>query len=322
LYSVGCLLYELISGQPPFTGETPVAIAYQHVSAPLIPITTYQPNLDPAIDAFFQVALAKDPENRYQNAAAMLKDLKRLSRGERITAKIPSIKVRTNRRKFIGAAIGLVAVLATSFLIFRPDSQGSLITLPNVVGLTESEARIQLSGFTITIQRAPDPRIPKDRVASQLPLATVQVGKGSSVTLTLSDGPGDAVVPAEIIGKPLEQARALLAAAGLRVSKTVAVDSEEQPGIVLKVTPEAGSTVEAGSGVVLEIASGNVQVPNLVGKSEIEAKTILTQAGFLVKTVTAFDANQPLGVVLAQAPSAGETKIIGSSVTITINSNS
>jgi beta-lactam-binding protein with PASTA domain len=62
-------------------------------------------------------------------------------------------------------------------------------------------------------------------------------------------------------------------------------------------------------------------VPNLVGKSEIEAKTLLTQAGFLVRTVTAFDASQPLGIVLAQAPAAGETKIIGSSVTITINTS-
>ena len=87
----------------------------------------------------------------------------------------------------------------------------------------------------------------------------------------------------------------------------------------MKVTPEPGSTIEAGSGVVLEIASGNVQVPSLIGVTEIEAKTLLTQAGFLVKIVEAFDANQPLGVVLAQAPSAGETRIIGSSVTITIN---
>jgi beta-lactam-binding protein with PASTA domain len=110
-----------------------------------------------------------------------------------------------------------------------------------------------------------------------------------------------------------------LIAAGLRVSRTVAVDSEQEPGIVLKVTPEPGSTIEAGSGVVLEIASGNVQVPSLVGISEIEAKTILTQAGFLVKIVEAYDANQPVGVVLAQAPSAGETRIIGSSVTITVN---
>jgi len=193
------------------------------------------------------------------------------------------------------------------------------VALPNVVGLTEAEARTQLIGFTITIQRAPDARIPKDRVASQLPLAAVRVSKGSAVTLTLSDGPGDAVVPTNIIGKPLEEARAALAAAGLRVSRTVAVDSEEQPGIVLKVTPEQGSTIEAGTGVTLEIASGNVKVPDLLGKSEIEARTLLTQAGFLVKIVEAFDANQQLGVVIAQAPSAGETKIIGSSVTVTIN---
>ena len=87
----------------------------------------------------------------------------------------------------------------------------------------------------------------------------------------------------------------------------------------MKVTPEPGTTIEAGSGVVLEIASGNVQVPTLVGVTEIEARTLLTQAGFLVKIVEAYDANQAIGIVLAQAPSSGETKIIGSSVTITIN---
>ncbi|MBU6164321.1 MAG: serine/threonine-protein kinase [Actinomycetales bacterium] len=321
LYSVGCLFYELISGQPPFSGETPVAIAYQHVSAPLIPVTTLTTGLDPAIDSFFEVALAKSPENRYQNAASMLKDLKRLSRGERITAKIPTQRSVNPRRSLLIATSLVLLIGLGGFLAFRPSGPTEIVTLPNVVGLTESEARAQLANFTITIQRAPDPRIPKDRVASQLPLATVQVNKGSAVTLTLSDGPGDAIVPIDIIGKPLEEARAILASAGLRVSKTVAVASEEQPGIVLKVSPDAGSTVEAGSGVTLEIASGNVQVPNLVGKSEIEAKTLLTQAGFLVKTATAFDANQPLGIVLAQAPAAGETKIIGSSVTITINSN-
>ena len=139
------------------------------------------------------------------------------------------------------------------------------------------------------------------------------------ITLTLSDGPGDAIVPIGLIGKPLEEVRTALVAAGLRVSRTIAVDSEQEPGIVLKVTPEPGTTIEAGTGVVLEIASGNVQVPQLVGITEIEARTLLTQAGFLVKSVEAYDASKPIGTVLAQAPSAGETKIIGSSVTITIN---
>jgi serine/threonine protein kinase len=320
LYSVGCLFYELVSGKPPFTGDTPVAIAYQHVSAPLVPVTEIESTLDPALNNFFSVALAKDPSDRYQSAQNMLKDLKKLSKGEGITTQIPRQKKPVNRRNRIAAiALSLVVLVGgASFVVFNPSSTSTQI-LPNVVGLTEVEARAQLSGFTITIQRAPDPRIPRDRVSNQLPLATTRVSEGSAVTLTLSDGPGDATVPTGLIGKPLEEVRTALIAAGLRVSRTVAVDSEQEPGIVLKVTPEPGATVEAGTGVVLEIASGNVQVPSLVGITEIEARTLLTQAGFFVKIVEVYDANQPIGIVLAQAPNAGETKIIGSSVTITIN---
>ncbi len=319
LYSVGCLFYELVSGKPPFSGETPVAIAYQHVSTPLTPVTDIEPSLDPALNNFFSISLAKDPADRYQSANAMLKDLKKLAKGEGITTQIPRTKKPMNRNRIAALVLSLVVLIGgASFFVFNPNSS-VIVDLPNVVGLTEAQAREQLSGFTITIQRAPDPRIPRDRVSNQLPLATTRVSQGSSVTLTLSDGPGDAIVPTGLIGKPLEEVRTALVAAGLRVSRTVAVDSEQEPGIVLKVTPEPGSTVEAGTGVVLEIASGNVQVPQLIGVTEIEARTLLTQAGFLVKTVEAYDANQPIGVVLAQAPSGGETKIIGSSVTITVN---
>jgi serine/threonine-protein kinase len=321
LYSVGCLLYELLAGRPPFTGDTPVAIAYQHVSAPLTPITEIQESLNPDLNAFFSIALAKDANERYQSANAMLKDLKKLIKGEGITTQIPKQMRKEKARNRIAAlSIALVLLVGgVSYFIFNPNQ--SLVTrvLPNVVGLTEAQARQELAGLTITIQRAPDPRIPRDRVASQLPLATIRVSDGSAVTLTISDGPGDAIVPTGLLGKPLEEVRAALTAAGLRVSRTIAIDSEQEPGIVLKISPEPGSTVEAGTGVVLEIASGNISVPSLVGRSEIEARTILTQAGFLVRIVEAYDANQVIGSVLAQAPSAGEIKLIGSSVTITIN---
>jgi serine/threonine-protein kinase len=321
LYSVGCLLYELLAGRPPFTGDTPVAIAYQHVSAPLIPITEIQESLDPALNAFFSIALAKDANERYQSANAMLKDLKKLVKGEGITTQIPKQMRKEKARNRIAAlSIALVLLVGgVSYFIFNPNQSSVTRVLPNVVGLTEAQARQELAGLTITIQRAPDPRIPRDRVSSQLPLATIRVSDGSAVTLTISDGPGDAIVPTGLLGKPLEEVRAALTAAGLRVSRTIAIDSEQEPGIVLKISPEPGSTVEAGTGVVLEIASGNISVPSLVGRTEIEARTILTQAGFLVKIVEAYDANQVIGSVLAQAPSAGEIKLIGSSVTITIN---
>ena len=321
LYSVGCLLYELLAGRPPFTGDTPVAIAYQHVSAPLVPITEIQESLDPVLNAFFSIALAKDANERYQSANAMLKDLKKLIKGEGITTQIPKQMRKEKARNRIAAlSIALVLLVGgVSYFILNPNQSAVTRVLPNVVGLTEAQARQELAGLTITIQRAPDPRIPRDRVASQLPLATIRVSDGSAVTLTISDGPGDAIVPTGLLGKPLEEVRAALTAAGLRVSRTIAIDSEQEPGIVLKISPEPGSTVEAGTGVVLEIASGNISVPSLVGRTEIEARTILTQAGFLVKIVEAYDANQVIGSVLAQAPSAGEIKLIGSSVTITIN---
>ena len=321
LYSVGCLLYELLAGRPPFTGDTPVAIAYQHVSAPLVPITEIQESLDPALNAFFSIALAKDANERYQSANAMLKDLKKLIKGEGITTQIPKqIRKEKARNRIAALSIALILLVGgVSYFIFNPNQSAVTRVLPNVVGLTEAQARQELAGLTITIQRAPDPRIPRDRVASQLPLATIRVSDGSAVTLTISDGPGDAIVPTGLLGKPLEEVRAALTAAGLRVSRTIAIDSEQEPGIVLKISPEPGSTVEAGTGVVLEIASGNISVPSLVGRTEIEARTILTQAGFLVKIVEVYDANQVIGSVLAQAPSAGEVKLIGSSVTITVN---
>jgi serine/threonine-protein kinase len=222
------------------------------------------------------------------------------------------------RRKFIlaGAALAVIALFGSLFI---RGGDTTILTVPNVVGLTENEARDLLSKFTINIQRAPNQMIPRDRVATQLPVATSRVVQGTSITLTLSDGPGDTTIPVGIIGTSLAQARALLNSVGLLIARTIPIDSELAPGSVIKVSPEPGTTVPAGSSVILEIASGNVKVPNLIGASEIQAKTTLTQAGFMVRIVEASDPTQVLGIVLAQAPAAGEAKTLGSFVTITIN---
>jgi serine/threonine-protein kinase len=185
--------------------------------------------------------------------------------------------------------------------------------------LTQAEAEELLAGYTVNIQRAPDSKIPQDRVASQLPLAETRAPKGSSVTLTISDGPGDTTIPTTIVGMSLEEARSALSAAGLLVARIIPVDSNSRTGTVLKITPDAGSVLRAGSGVELEIASGSLKVPALLDLTGIEAQTILTQAGFEVKEITAYDESKPEGVVLAQAPAAGTTLIIGSDVAITVN---
>ena len=319
LYSLGCLMYELLTGRPPFTGDTPVSIAYQHVSSPITPASQVKPGLSTDIDRMLEVVLSKDPNNRYQDASAMLADLQRVIKGEPVTTKIQKI---FPRRKLLSAITAVVAaVVLVGAGVFFSGGNTALYPVPNVVGLTEAEARALLSDFNVNVSSAPDPRIPINRVASQIPLATSTAAKGSSVTLTVSSGPGNTTVPTGLIGIELEEARNILTAAGLVIAQTQPIDSDQAPGVVLKVTPEAGTNIVAGSGVVLQIASGNVQVPSLVGVSEIQAKTLLAQAGFLVREIYAFDAAQELGTVLAQAPEAGATRIIGSSVTITINKN-
>jgi serine/threonine-protein kinase len=319
LYSLGCLMYELLTGRPPFTGDTPVSIAYQHVSSPITPASQVKPGLSTDIDRMLEVVLSKDPNNRYQDATAMLADLQRVIKGEPVTTKIQKV---FPRRKLISTLSAIIAgvVLVGAGVFFSSESSAPL-TVPNVVGLTEVEARALLGNFNVNISTAPDPRIPIDRVASQIPLATTNAEKGSSVTLTISSGPGNTTVPTGLVGISLEAARNILTAAGLLIAQTQPVDSDQAPGVVLSVTPEPGTTITAGSGVVLQIASGNVQVPSLVGVTEIQARTLLVQAGFLVREIYAYDASQEIGVVLAQAPEAGTTRIIGSAVTITVNKN-
>jgi serine/threonine-protein kinase len=304
LYSLGCLMYELLTGRPPFTGDTPVSVAYQHVSSPLI-------------DQMLAVVLAKNPNSRYQNAQAMLADLERVIKGDPVTTKIKKVVPKKKVIALTTLILSGIALLTFSYL--ATSSNEVLIKVPNVVGLTEAEAKALLKDFNVNIERAPDGKIPINRVASQLPLATADASAGSSVTLTISDGPGNTAVPVGLIGLTLEEARNALTAAGLLISQTIAVDSDQAPGVVLSINPTPGTLITAGSGVVLEIASGNIKVPSLIGLNEIDAKTILTQAGFLIREISAQDLSKSVGTVLSQAPSAGETKLIGSVVTITIN---
>ena len=319
IYSVGCLLYELVAGQPPFTGDTPVAIAYQHVSSDFPLPSAINPELNENIDKIVTVALAKSPDDRYQSADLMLADIRRAMRGQDVTTKIRRIIPRRNFLVMGGAASVFILLIAFAMNSFNSSAPAPSLQIPNVIGLTQSAAEELLAGYNVNIQRAPDSRIPKDRVASQLPLATTRAPKGSSVTLTISDGPGDTTVPTTIVGMSLEEARNELSAAGLLITRIVPVDSNSRTGTILKITPDAGSIIKAGSGVELEIASGSLKVPALLDLTGIEAQTILTQAGFLVKEISAYDEAKPVGVVLAQAPAAGTTLIIGSDVAITVN---
>ena len=317
IYSVGCLLYELLTGRAPFSGDTPVAIAYQHVSAAPISVEVLNLDLPDGLSQIIDGALAKDPIVRYQSAAEMLADLDRITKGERVKARVHK---NIDRRKLIAGAVALVVAIASGgVLLSRGESVITAKIVADVSGLTETQAREALAGFTIVIARAPDPRVPEGRVALQNPIAGTKAEPNSDVIITISDGPGKTSVPTDLVGKSLEDVRLILSSLGLVLSRTNAVDSSEAPGTVVGINPPAGSAVNAGSGVVLDIASGNVAVPDVIGVPSIQARTILIQAGFTPNIIEVADAGLEEDVVLAQAPEAETSARIGSSVTITIN---
>ena len=320
IYSTGCLLFELLTGQPPFSGETPVSIAFQHASSIAPLVRTIQPDLPEGIETVLAVALSKKPEDRYQSAQAMLDDIVKVRDGEAITTKVAKKPLFSRRSILIlgGSFFAAIALSITGFIL-SGNTPSNQPLVPNVVGLSEEMARALLANYSVVIKHAHDGVIPRDRVASQLPLATTHAKAGSVVTLTISDGPGDAIVPDGLIGMSLIDARSALTSVGLLVSQTIAMPSDQPQGTVLDVNPPVGSVTDAGSSVVLTIASGEVSVPNLIGIEAIQAKTLLIQAGFLIKEFYDYDSTQPVGVVVRQAPDAGTTQTIGKSVTITIN---
>jgi serine/threonine-protein kinase len=279
------------------------------------------PGLPEGIDVMLSVALAKRPIDRYQSAGLMLDDLFRIHGGQVVKAKIARKPI--TRKTLVISLVGLLIVSGAAVFGLNMSNTGSTggpsNSVPNVIGLTEAEAKAQLGDYVVTVQRAHDPQIPVDRVSNQIPVASAQAKKGSAVVLTLSDGPGDALVPDGLIGLSLGDARAVLTSVGLVVARTEVSPSDKPQGTVLAVTPEMGSTVTAGTGVVLTIANGEVEIPNLIGVEAIQARAILINSNFLIKEFNDYDPAQALGVVIRQFPEAGATRAIGESVTITIN---
>ena len=314
IYSAGCVLFELVAGRPPFAGDTPAAIAYQHVNG-----TVPQVEGSASLNAVLQHALAKDLATRYQSAALMRDDIDRLRDGGNVTA--PKREGKSKRGIWIAIISAVILILGGSAALVTGvfSSSDKSFVIPDVAGLTLQDAQKAMPAMSIVVKHSTDQRVPKDRVITTNPPAGTKLLPGDEVTITISDGQGDTSVPASLIGKTLEEARQLLIEAGLVIARTNPVDSEQTPGTVLAVYPSGGSSLPAGTGITLDIASGNVAVPNVTGLSEIEAKTILIQAGLLPKIVDASDPKSPADVVLTQAPQPDTTKVIGSSVTITVN---
>ncbi len=351
LYSTGVVLFELLTGRAPFTGDSAVAIAYQHVSEmPAIP-STIDPGVSPEVDAVVMRALAKRADDRYQSASDFRADVERAIAGSPVTAAIPTIvadqtammtpldasgintdnkKVSINSRKgrssgvfwvlsliAIGAAI-IGAVVIGRFLV--GSDGGNVVTVPSLDGLTIDQAAETLAEYELRIG-AQTPEIserPEGTIIAQQPAAGEGIEQGQAVNVTVSSGREQSTVPQLVGLTTLDDVRVALSDFGLVLGSITESDSNQPGGYVLEQNPGEGTQVAAGSAVDIVVSSGLVELPNVTGATEAQARSDLAQAGFEVQVVEQESSISSPGQVLAQSPQPGTQLARGSLVTITV----
>ena len=340
IYSTGCLLYELLTGQPPFVGDSPVAVAYQHVREDPQPPSRLVADVPPDIDAIVLKSLAKNPANRYQSAAEMRADINRALAGRPVqatplldartemlpaagpTAFLPAAETRRRNRRALGWVLGVLAVLAVFVGAFFAGKAlvggGQSVTVPNVVGKQAKTAEAQLTALGLNYQEKPvNGNRPVGQVVGQDPAANTPAQKGDQVSLDVSVGQRTVTVP-ELVGLPQDAAEAQLKQNGLAVGNVNKKDSDQPAGQVLDANPSPGKTVPAGTKVDLVVSSGKSTVPDVRGLSEQQAVNKLTSNGFQYNAVRQAN-DAPAGTVFNQSPDPGKAANRGATVTIYVS---
>jgi eukaryotic-like serine/threonine-protein kinase len=330
LYSIGVLLYELLTGRVPFDAESAVTIALKHVSERPLPPSELNPDVPPALDAVVMRALEKEPARRFADADAFIEALQ-TARAEPTVVALEEYPMpgepfaaleeedRRSRRWWLWliALLALVALAIGAYLLLNPPQA----EVPDVVGNRSAVAsqRLQNAGFEVNIETVINPDVPKDRVATQRPQPGEMADEGSTVTIIVSSGPGEASVPG-VVGERQPVAERRMEEAGFRTDVRRETSDDVPEGRVISTSPPENSQLEKGRTVVLVVSSGpeQVEVPDVTGRSEDEARSALEAAGLRAEASQEESTEQEPGTVLRQEPGGGARVDEGSSVAIVV----
>jgi beta-lactam-binding protein with PASTA domain/serine/threonine protein kinase len=357
VYSLGCVLYEILTGEPPFTGDSPVAVAYQHVREDPIPPSQRHEGISADLDAVVLKALAKNPENRYQTAAEMRADLVRVHNGEAPEApKVLTDAERTallasthgtnpgaprtdsltrpldfTRDRNVGSvgrwliAVVVLAVLTVvvTILINTFGSNTRDVQVPDVRGQVSADAiaALQNRGFKIRTQQKPDSTVPPDHVIGTDPRANASVGAGDEVTVNVSTGPEQREVP-DVSSLSYADAVKKLKSAGFgRFKQANSPSTPELKGRVIGTNPPANQTSAITNEITIIVGSGPAtkQIPDVAGQTVELAQKNLTVYGFTKISQAPVDSPRPAGDVIGTNPPAGATVPVDSVIELQVS---
>lgn len=300
LYSLGVIMYEMLAGEPPFTGENAIAIAYKQVHDMPVPLRTRNPELAPAFSAIVMKCLAKDPNRRYPTALALADDLRRFVDGKQVRALLDEQSAL--------------------------DDAGATTQLPTTQMASTNGGRSP-RGPSSTGQYPPYDEVVPQRTAAWVfgsvisVIALVAVAIFGFRAFTDENAGANIAVP-NLIGLNIEEAKSLLIDLGLTPIEDPKVRENASNDIVYEQSPTADTMARQGENVVLVYNPGfePVAIPNLVGLSVQEASNILKQAGLrLVVNNFVASLDIPANQILLQTPTAGLGARPNSVVTVDVS---
>jgi serine/threonine-protein kinase len=278
LYSLGVVLYELVTGRTPFSGETPLAIAYKHVQDQPAPPSTLMTGLPASLEAIIMKLLSKRPDDRYASAEDLRADLNRYLAGETTVAELGLVAA--------GAALGAAAMADPATTVQAATTVGAAVPVDDAA---EDEPEEHKSRTWLFI--------------ALLVLLLALLG-GLLFWFTRSLDEGDLVTVPPVVGLELEEATTRLKDVGLEVAVTREPSEQFKAGLVISQDPAKDDEVDEGSTVDLVVSSGQeiVKVPNVVLLTQADATKALTDVGLAVKVTTREVAGAEPGYVVEQNP--------------------
>ncbi|MGI8684077.1 MAG: Stk1 family PASTA domain-containing Ser/Thr kinase [Acidimicrobiales bacterium] len=298
VYSLGVVLYEMVTGKPPFAGDNPVTIAYKHVREQPVPPRQLNPAIPAAFEAIVLQAMAKDPADRYASAEDLRADLMRYQQGR--------------------------TVLAAPVAWSDPD--------PAPVNATVVQPAASRAQATTVTRRAPPPVPepgPPRRTGAYVILLFAMLAAlvvllfllGKTLGIFGEDTAATTVTVPSLLGKTADEAEQTLTGLGLTVERQLE-DNEADANVVFGQDPEGDTKVEKGSKVILKVSQGAkpVEVPNVVGTDEEDALSALERLGLRAESVREPSDTAALNRVTAQNPTPGTPAPKGSAVTLTVSS--
>lgn len=304
IYSLGIVMYEMLTGQVPFDGDNPVNIALQHINSEMVPPSQIVSGVPPALEHIIMKCCDKYPVNRYASADDLIQAL--------------------NNLEFVGSVVGDSVLLGAS-----KDQRGAKTDQAGKGPIAETDYDDGEEHPVDYDDQGEDNRKNRGTAKNKkkriilIAVAAALVILGLVIVMALTGG--EEIEAPDFTGKTMQQAEEIAAEYDIKIKMGDEVISEDvDKGLIVSQDPKAGQTIKTGSTVTVNVSKGlgDGSVPNLVGKMEDDAAEYLQAAGFELGNVTTRASEESEGTILSQSPGAGEEAEKGTAVDIVVSDGS